>query len=122
MMLWTSGLPCQQSPCLQHHPGWVRDLDVQCDVLGSATPGTPATVLKDGNCSESQHQEHVFLSAAVRWHDSPQRRAFTGKVSSKALIYEAESETAHYFTKKWSKDTVYQDIEPGGQERSLPLL
>lgn len=122
MMLGTPGLPCPWGPCPLHHPGWVCDLDVQHDVLGSATPGAPARVLKDGNCSGFEHRVHVFLSTAVQWHGTTWRRAFISEVSSEASIYEAKSETVCYFTKKQSKDTMYQDIEPSGQERSFPLL
>lgn len=61
-MLWTLGLPCQRGPCPLHHPGWVHVLDVQCDVLGSATPGAPARLLKHGNCSGL---ENVFFSAPL---------------------------------------------------------
>lgn len=49
---------------------------------------------------------------------SPQKRVFISEV----LIYKAESETEHCLTKKWSNSTVYQMIEPGRQDRSLPLL
>lgn len=64
-----------------------------------------------------QHQEHqpgyenmgtvvglsikttLFLSTTVRWHDPPTE----GILSVRALIYEAKSETARYFTKKHPK-------------------